>query len=792
MESAGDIEELFNKLKFGYNEIASKFEEREGKRFEDSMDFEKLGRDLGEAFGTQLPSAVESLLVERMTEYGLGENLPEGTDIRELAAVFAGNLLQNGPSLDQEAFSFLRDIGQRNMDNLQQLVNEVVFDAAMPFIAQLDEYQGNLDIVGLYIKQALNLITQSQFNKEAAAMGFEIYERDENGEIKIPPLNQFMPEITRAFTGYLREQLPRMFGEGFDEERLNAIIGEVKDNLSEDPPNMAGIWDMMSQIDLSDENKNRMMRDMKDYFTHLISDILDSMGFPEYKREEAVASMAYALGSLSDEDYLNAMGGAFGGNGDISAVEDFLYGAYELPDVERISFEIFDQVTNYMYENLPNLGLGEDQVQFAVQAVQDELRAERGPDFYKLPGLMTELQIPEEAQVVVIEELNNFLQRQMVEGVRRIEGVPQDVKTIMIRAMKGALDFVLNDIRPDSVNVDFFEMIPQFNETIGNFLIEDLSQIEWIAALDKQERQAFLEQVLSAVGYQFQREGGPAFEELVTSPALVLLEPAQIGELMTRVRDGIIKGSEQAVFDLAMEEKYQRAAMRALSQGMEYLSHQFEAFMHHSTEGAGGHGGDTTETGFWEPPRFEEAVCCMPGMPCWTGDFASAAGRAKIVADIEAFRAQLVGAKELYDELNAENEREAAAERAVALAEARDNAARLTNQIRDAEKREQKAQEVLSAAFGAELATAAEALEEAKAATELLREEKRFRDEESAQLTKEDAEGAVLVLDAEYKQRTNEIAGLEAEIAYEKNLATGFKATMDDESKTLEERDVAK
>lgn len=131
------------------------------------------------------------------------------------------------------------------------------------------------------------------------------------------------------------------------------------------------------------------------------------------------------------------------------------------------------------------------------------MRAERGPDFYKLPGLMTELQIPEEAQVVVIEELNNFLQRQMVEGVRRIEGVPQDVKTIMIRAMKGALDFVLNDIRPDSVNVDFFEMIPQFNETIGNFLIEDLSQIEWIAALDKQERQAFLEQVLSAVGYQF-------------------------------------------------------------------------------------------------------------------------------------------------------------------------------------------------------------------------------------------------------------------------------------------------
>jgi hypothetical protein len=114
---------------------------------------------------------------------------------------------------------------------------------------------------------------------------------------------------------------------------------------------------------------------------------------------------------------------------------------------------------------------------------------------------MTELEIPEEAQVVVIEELNNFLQREMVGGVRAIQGVPQDVKTIMFRAMKGALDFVLNDIRPDSVDVDFFELIPQLRETIGNFLAMDLQQIEWIAALeDKNEREALIEQVIYAVG----------------------------------------------------------------------------------------------------------------------------------------------------------------------------------------------------------------------------------------------------------------------------------------------------
>jgi hypothetical protein len=46
------------------------------------------------------------------------------------------------------------------------------------------------------------------------------------------------------------------------------------------------------------------------------------------------------------------------------------------------------------------------------------LRADRGPDFYILPGLMTELGVPTEQQILIIEELNNFLQREMVDGVR--------------------------------------------------------------------------------------------------------------------------------------------------------------------------------------------------------------------------------------------------------------------------------------------------------------------------------------------------------------------------------------
>jgi hypothetical protein len=231
--------------------------------------------------------------------------------------------------------------------------------------------------------------------------------------------------------------------------------------LSDDPPNMAGVMDMAQQLDISEDNKKMMMRDMRDYINGLIADILDSMGYPEYLRDEAVAKMAYAFGSLSDEEYLEALGGAFGGDSDLGAVEDFLNSTYELPDVERISYEIFDGVTNYMAENLPSLGLDEQQIGTTIQAVQDELRAERGPDFYKIPEIMTAIGMSEEQQIVVIEELNNFLQREMVNGVRRIEGVPQDIKTLMVRAMKGALDFVLNDIRPDgSTNVYFMDLLP--------------------------------------------------------------------------------------------------------------------------------------------------------------------------------------------------------------------------------------------------------------------------------------------------------------------------------------------
>lgn len=172
------------------------------------------------------------------------------------------------------------------------------------------------------------------------------------------------------------------------------------------------------------------------------------MGYPESQMEQAAASMAYALGSLSDADYLEAMGGAFGGHGSMDAVDEFLNTAYELPDVRGISQYIFDEVSNYLNNNLPYFGLDESQVGAVVFAVQEELRAERGPDFYKLPVLFGELGMPEEAQWTVLHQLQDFLSKQLINAVKYVDGVPQDIKTVMVRALKGALDFVINDIAP--------------------------------------------------------------------------------------------------------------------------------------------------------------------------------------------------------------------------------------------------------------------------------------------------------------------------------------------------------
>lgn len=88
----------------------------------------------------------------------------------------------------------------------------------------------------------------------------------------------------------------------------------------------------------------------------------------------------------------------------------------------------------------------------------------------------------------------------------------------------------------------------------------------------------------------------------------------------------------------------------------------------------------------------------MPGMACWTGSFANAAGRAQLEAQIKGIEAELIEADAAYQELNVERERKLADSRAVQLVAARDQAAKLSNKVLDAQKRESKASTALTAA----------------------------------------------------------------------------------------------
>lgn len=85
-----------------------------------------------------------------------------------------------------------------------------------------------------------------------------------------------------------------------DEARLEGIVAEVKGHLLDNPPDMGAIFDMMQQLGLPEEVQKRFMDDMKNYFTRLIREILQSINYPASEIDQAVASMAYALGSLSD------------------------------------------------------------------------------------------------------------------------------------------------------------------------------------------------------------------------------------------------------------------------------------------------------------------------------------------------------------------------------------------------------------------------------------------------------------------------------------------------------------
>jgi hypothetical protein len=76
-----------------------------------------------------------------------------------------------------------------------------------------------------------------------------------------------MPEIIEAFTDFLRENLPKVPGmeEFFDAERVRGINKEVRDHLSDHPPNFAAVLAMAGEMNLDKEVQEGMMMAFKSY-----------------------------------------------------------------------------------------------------------------------------------------------------------------------------------------------------------------------------------------------------------------------------------------------------------------------------------------------------------------------------------------------------------------------------------------------------------------------------------------------------------------------------------------------
>jgi hypothetical protein len=261
---------------------------------------------------------------------------------------------------------------------------------------------------------------------------------------------------------------------------------------------------------------------------------------------------------------------------------------------------------------------------------------------------------------------------------------------------------------------------------------------EDLATLDFADER-LISEVLNEVGHQFANTEGPDFGALTQLSGLVLLGGDQVSTLMGKVREGIVRGVQSVVEELPMEKKYQRAALNKLADGMNHLTMQFEMYM----DLTGGAAGGTTEggfTGWWEPKPWDHAVCCMKGMECWTGKFAAAAGKATLEADLAQFEWELEDATAHFDELNAENLREQAEERAEALANSRILSNKLSNQVRDAETREAAARETLAGLSGAELTAAEGKVETLAAETKTLKDRRAAEEGSYAQLEREDAE----------------------------------------------------
>jgi hypothetical protein len=89
---------------------------------------------------------------------------------------------------------------------VQMAVNEIVWRTIDPLLDEFVPVE-HLDFAKAYIKMSLKMMTHSEWQRIAVELGYNVH-GDESGEVKLPDLTHYMPEIAHAFEEYLRQMLP--------------------------------------------------------------------------------------------------------------------------------------------------------------------------------------------------------------------------------------------------------------------------------------------------------------------------------------------------------------------------------------------------------------------------------------------------------------------------------------------------------------------------------------------------------------------------------------------------------
>jgi hypothetical protein len=97
----------------------------------------------------------------------------------------------------------------------------------------------------------------------------------------MPELGPYLPQMIDEFMNYLRQVIPEMMPRmREDPDRLDELISLVEEEMwAEGGPNMDGFFDLVKQMEFTDEQLDQMMNGIKTYMRQLMSRILEESGF---------------------------------------------------------------------------------------------------------------------------------------------------------------------------------------------------------------------------------------------------------------------------------------------------------------------------------------------------------------------------------------------------------------------------------------------------------------------------------------------------------------------------------